>query len=192
MSVTPDAARSATLLQRAQAGDPEARDALVALYLPRLRRWATGRLPARARTLLDTGDIVQETLVATFRNLPRLDLATPAAFQAYIRTALVSRLADSYRRTRHLPPTAPLESDLPDLGPSALERAVGIEALARYDAALARLADTDRQAIVMRIELCCDYDEIAAALGKTSAAHARVAVSRALTRLAREMHHARG
>jgi len=52
------------------------------------------------------------------------------------------------------------------------------------------LSASDREAIVLRIELCHDYDQIAMQLGKTTAASARVAVSRALARLAREMRQA--
>ena len=36
---------SVDLLLKAQAGDNEALDRLLARYLPRLRRWASGRLP---------------------------------------------------------------------------------------------------------------------------------------------------
>ena len=61
----------------------------------------------------------------------------------------------------------------------------------RYEAALQRLSDTDRQAVVLRVEFGCDYDEIAAQLQKPSASAARMAVTRALARLAAEMRHAR-
>ena len=43
-----------TLLQRLRAGDAAARERLVARYLPRLTRWAHGRLPTGARDLSDT------------------------------------------------------------------------------------------------------------------------------------------
>ena len=52
---------SMTLLRRAQEGDSEARDALIARYLPRLARWASGRLPVWVRDGADTQDLVQET-----------------------------------------------------------------------------------------------------------------------------------
>ena len=50
-SQTPDPGpdTSLDLLRRAQAGDSEALNALIARYLPCLLRWATGRLPAEAR-----------------------------------------------------------------------------------------------------------------------------------------------
>lgn len=48
-----DADSSMALLARAQAGDREALDTLIARYLPRMRRWAHGRLPQGARGLGD-------------------------------------------------------------------------------------------------------------------------------------------
>ena len=38
-------------------------------YRPRLVRWATGRLPVQARSLFDTGDLVQETLMRAIQVL---------------------------------------------------------------------------------------------------------------------------
>ena len=68
-----------------------------------------------------------------------------------------------------------------------LESAIGIEALERYEAALARLRPEEREAIVARVEMDGSYQEVAQALGKPSADAARMAVSRALLRLAEEM-----
>ena len=55
-----DPESSVELLERARAGDSDALDRLLGRYLPRLRRWASGRLPRRARDLSDTDDLVQE------------------------------------------------------------------------------------------------------------------------------------
>ena len=63
--------------------------------------------------------------------------------------------------------------------------------LDRYDAALLRLRETDRELIVARVELGLDYEEIAGLFEKSSSAAARVGVSRALIRLAAEMGVAR-
>src|SRR5437763_78200 len=51
------------LIRRAQQGDVSALDALCGRYLPRMQRWAHGRLPAWCRGLLDTQDLVQDTLI---------------------------------------------------------------------------------------------------------------------------------
>ena len=53
---------SLTLLSRAKQGDSVAMEALMGRYLVRLQRWAHGRLPLTAGTLLDTDDVVQRLL----------------------------------------------------------------------------------------------------------------------------------
>jgi RNA polymerase sigma-70 factor (ECF subfamily) len=77
-------------------------------------------------------------------------------------------------------------------GESPLDRVIGVEARARYDAALSALSAGEQQAIIGRIEMGYDYNELAAALGKPSPAAARMAVRRALLRLAEKMRDARG
>jgi RNA polymerase sigma-70 factor (ECF subfamily) len=178
---------SLLLLERARAGDGAALNDLVQRYLPRLRRWATGRLPPAARGLLETEDIVQETIVKTVRNIDHIDVQREGALQAYLREALRNRFADAYRRVAGQDPNTAIESNVPSIDPSPLEVAIGVETLARYDAALRRLKPEDREAVILRVELCYEYVEIAVLLGKSSPAAARVAVSRALARLAREM-----
>ena len=71
-----------------------------------------------------------------------------------------------------------------------MEAAIGRQALERYETALSRLRAMDREAIIGRIELGLTYDELAAALGKPSANAARMALERALFRLAHEMRKA--
>src|SRR5262249_34446014 len=182
-------ARTSTLdlLERARAGDAGALNELIARYLPRMRRWASGRLPGSARTLLDTDDLVQDALVGAVRRLPQADIHGEGLLQAYLRQTLTNRIRDLYRQQARRPVQLPMDSGLADPDASPLEKAIGSEALARYEGALLRLSDMDRTAVILRIELRCGYEEIAAALPKNGAAQARVAVSRALARLSREM-----
>lgn len=183
----PTAESSLSLLERARSGDEAALADLIVRYIPRLRQWARGRLPTGARDLLDTDDIVQETMVKTVRNLQTFEVSGEGAFQAYLRQALKNRLADAYRRSRVRPADTAIGSSVPASDPSPLEQAVGAEAVERYERGLSRLKDKDRQAIVLRVELGYGYVAIAGMLNKSSAAAARLAVSRALARLAREM-----
>jgi RNA polymerase sigma-70 factor (ECF subfamily) len=175
------------LLERARLGDAAALDALLLRYLPRLRRWAAGRLPAGARGALDTDDVVQETIVKAVRHLDQLEIRDAGALQAYLRQALNNRFVDAYRHAKRHPAETDVDSAIPAEDTSPLEAAIGRETLDRYEAALKRLQAVDRRAVILRVELCYDYDEIAEMLGKSSAAAARVAVSRALARLSREM-----
>jgi RNA polymerase sigma-70 factor (ECF subfamily) len=176
-----------SLLDRARSGDERALADLIARYLPRMRQWSRGRLAAAARHLLDTEDIVQETMIKAVRNLSAFDARSEGAFQAYLHSALRNRLADAHRQSRARMTDTAIDSGVPAPDPSPYEQVIGVEAGERYEAALSRLRPEDRQAIVLRIELCYSYDEIARMLNKSSAAVARVAVSRALTRLSREM-----
>src|SRR5438128_171341 len=113
---------SLLLVERARSGDASALDELIRRYLPRLRRWASGRLPPRARGLLDTEDVVQETLVKAVRNLDRIDVRGDGALQAYLRQAVNNRLADAYRGAERRPADTALTSDIAARDPSPLEQ----------------------------------------------------------------------
>jgi len=174
------------LVQRAHGGDTDARNELCARYLPRLQRWAHGRLPVWARGALDTHDLVQDTFIQVLRRLNEFEPRHEGAFHGYLRLTLLNRVRDEIRRVRRAPATA-LPTDQPDAEPSPLEHAIGHEVLERYEAALGRLRPEDSEAIILRIEMGYPYAEIAAALEKPSAAAAQMAVSRALVRLSEEM-----
>lgn len=182
-----DGESSFVLLSRARAGDAAALDALCDRYLPRMKRWAHGRLPAWARGALDTHDMVQDTMINVVQRLASFEPRHDAALQAYIRQSLMNRVRDEIRRAQRLPASDPLDDSRPSTEPSPLEEAIGHEALDRYEAALQRLKPEDREAIIVRIEMGLPYTEVAEALGKPSVAAAHMAVSRSLVRLAKEM-----
>jgi RNA polymerase sigma-70 factor (ECF subfamily) len=182
-----DAESSFVLLRRAREGDSKALDDLCARYLPRLQRWAHGRLPSWARGALDTHDLVQDTFAQVVRRLEEFEPRHEGAFQAYLRQALLNRVRDEIRRAHRKPPAESLDFQTPAATPSPLEEAVGQETLERYEAALQRLKPEEREAIILRIEMGHPYAEVAGALGKPSIAAAHMAVSRALVRLAEEM-----
>jgi DNA-directed RNA polymerase specialized sigma24 family protein len=94
---------------------------------------------------------------------------------------------DQIRRAQRHPIADQLDPGRPAVQPSPLERAIGREALERYEAALQRLKPDDRDAIVLRVELGCPLAEVAETLNKPTVAAAHVAVSRALVRLAKQM-----
>jgi RNA polymerase sigma factor (sigma-70 family) len=175
------------LLQRARGGDRAALDALVARYLPRLRRWASGRLPGYARSLLDTSDLVQETLTRVLQGLDRIEVRGPGGFQAYVRQAVLNRIRDEVRWAARRPGPDGVPESLPDLAPSPLEHAIGADVLARYERGLAALGEEERELLHLRLELDLDYQEITAMTGRASRDATRMAIQRALARLAAEM-----
>ena len=178
---------TAVLLSRAQAGDHDALNQLLATYLPRLNRWAHGRLPNTSRDLADTHDVVQETLINALKRLPSLELTHGAGFQAYLRQSVLNRIRNEIRRTHGQPSHTPLDDQHPDDAQSPLDVVIGRQSVERYEAALARLRPEEQDAIVVRLELGCSYEEVAAALNKPSVDAARMTVRRAIARLVMEM-----
>jgi DNA-directed RNA polymerase specialized sigma24 family protein len=151
-------ASTADLLQRARHGDREALNELFSRYLPSLRRWADSFQPRHE-----------------------------GALQAYLRQALVNKVRDEVRRVSRRALPDPIADEHEDPAASPLEEVIGRDALRRYEAALYRLRAEERELIIARVELGQSYQQIAAAHAKASADAARMAVSRALVRLAEEM-----
>jgi RNA polymerase sigma-70 factor (ECF subfamily) len=171
----------------AQEGNQQALDELCSRYLPRLRRWAHGRLPAHARGLLDTEDLVQECFLHTLRRVGSLRSARSASLNAYFHTAIINQIRRQVECARRRRSICEMGSVDASQDPSPLEITMGRETVARYEAALAALSSEDREMIIMRVELGCKYRELACIVGKPSPDAARVAVGRALARLGKEM-----
>ena len=182
-----EAEASFDLLVRARQDDADALNELCRRYVPRLERWAHGRLPSWARDGFETHDLVQDTLISVFQKIPSFDPRHEGAFPAYMHLALRNRLLDAIRRAKHRPFLNALDSSKPDPEPSPLLQVIGQETLERYEAALQRVRPEDQAAIMLRIEQGYSYEEIAKELGKPTAAAASMAVRRALIRLAKEM-----
>lgn len=178
-------------MDRARDGDDGARSALFARLYPRLRRWSHGRLPARARGLLDTDDLVQVSLVRALKHVGGFEPRHEGAFLAYLRRIVLNQIRDELRRVKRAPELHGLEEGLADKAPSVVEVAIGHDALERYECALAELSPDQREAVILRVELGYTYEEMAEALGRPSANAARLVVVRALARLAKDMSDAR-
>ena len=178
---------TAELLRRIHAGDDSARNRLLERYTPILKRWAHGRLPAAARSLAETDDMVQETVMSAFQKLDSFEQRHEGAFFAYLRRILQNRVNDECRRFRRTPQTTELPADLAGATPTPLESTVSAEALNRYEAALRQLPERTREAVVLRIEFGFSFPQIAEAIDSPSANAARMLVSRALSQVARTM-----
>jgi len=178
------------LLARARAGDAAALDSLFGRHLPRLRQWASGRLPRWARDVSDTPDLVQETLLQTLKRIDGFEPTHEGALQAYLRQAVMNRIRDEIRK-RQRRPLAAMPQDIEGSEPSPLEQAIGRQTVDRYEAALARMRDEDREVLIGRIELGLTYEELAEAVGKPSAEAARKAAQRALVKLVEDMSEGR-
>ena len=179
---------SVDLLRRAQSGDADALNQLLRRYLPRLRRWASSRLPWALRSMLDTGDLVQDAVVSSLPHLPALEVRSERALEFYLKRAIRNRILDLRRRSGRRPVREELPGDVVDRRTSSpFDIQSGKEAAERYRLGIAALTKEQRWAIVLRVERGLSYDQIAVELGKSSADAARMIVSRALVRLASRM-----
>jgi RNA polymerase sigma factor (sigma-70 family) len=175
------------LLRRARSGDARAYETLHARYAPRLQRWARGRMPESVRDGMETVDLVQDAFAQLFRHIDQFVPRWKGAMHAYLRRVVLNRIRDQIRRAEVRDRAVEEAGILLASEPSPLAYAIGREALERYEVALSKLPELDREAVVARLEMDCSYEEIADVLGKPSPDAARMTVKRALVRLARDM-----
>ncbi len=175
------------LLARARAGDEAARSQLFASVLPRLRRWAHGRLPLGARAYRDTEDLVQSAMLKALDHLQEFEPRHEDAFLAYLRRILFNRVLDELRSAKRRPARHEVDEDMVDPGPSPAELAMSREVQERYERALAELPEPQRRAVVLRVEHGLPFEDIARELGKPTPNAARLFVVRALERLSKSM-----
>ncbi|MEO5740346.1 MAG: sigma-70 family RNA polymerase sigma factor [Vicinamibacterales bacterium] len=172
------------LVNRARGGDMSAMEALLQRCLPPLKRWAHGRLPPAARGRLDTGDLVQEAALHVLGNLGTFEPRHVGAMQAYLRQSVINRICDEVRRICRQPPPVELPDDHPCDRSSPEEDAIRAEEYAHYREAVSRLTPKDRALVVARIEMQWGLVEIAHRYGMPTVDAARMAVNRAVKRLA--------
>jgi RNA polymerase sigma-70 factor (ECF subfamily) len=109
---------------------------------------------------------VQDVLLETFRKIEGFEHRGEGALRAYLRQAVMNRIRDELRSASRRPKRVELSEGLPDQGLSPLESAVGVQAIERYEAALQRLNQGDRELVIGRVELGMTYAELAASTGK--------------------------
>jgi len=150
----------------AQAGDRDALDALLRRHHDRL--WALCRRLTGNHA--DAEDALQDALIAIARGIRRYD--GRAAFTTWSYRVATNACLDELRRRRRRPiPEAPDAitvgplTDGPGVGTGVPSAATAVEDRLEIDAALARLPQDFRSAVVLR-DLCdLDYAEIARVLG---------------------------
>jgi RNA polymerase sigma-70 factor, ECF subfamily len=162
-------------------------ETLVQRCLPAVRRWAHGRLPAGTRGRLDTCDVVQEVALRMLSRRGDFTPKHPYAVQAYLCQSVLNFIRDEARRIARRPVRAELPEELPSDDTTPLEFTINQEIRMRYRRALDRLKPKDRALVVARVDCGQRADEIARAFGLATADAARVAVARALRRLALEV-----
>jgi RNA polymerase sigma-70 factor (ECF subfamily) len=146
-------------------------------------------LPGGARDLSDTADLVQHAIVGALRHLDTFEPRRRDALRAYLRQAIRNRVSDELRRHGRRPLHVPMDVDdlAAEAGLSPLARLLSREQEERFHGAIDRLRAEDRELVIARLDLGYNYSQIALATGRPSPDAARMAVHRALLRLAEEM-----
>ena len=172
------------VLEKARQGDSSAARVLIERTVGPLRRWARGRLPYYARAGANTEDVVQDAVLRALARVDHFEHRSVDGMQKYLRESVRNRIRDEVRRVTRRGVGEELPETLHDDRYSPLEELILKERSERYLAALRTLKPADRMAIIFRLEHHHSFEEIAAKLGKSSPDAARMAVSRAVKRLA--------
>ena len=178
---------SQELLRRVSSGDTGAREELAVRYRPLLVRFARARLPTHARSRFETEDLVQEAFIRALEHLGSFAPERRGAFLAYLRQIVMNMVRDELRSAAHRRADPALVEQVADPRRGPLDLAFDREALDGYERALATLKPDEQEAVVLRLEMDCGYDEIARLTGRRSANTARMLVVRAVARLAEAM-----
>jgi RNA polymerase sigma-70 factor (ECF subfamily) len=188
-------------LRRAQGGDPQARQELLARHRRRLERMVAMRLDRRLAARFDPSDVVQEALAEAAGKLSDYLRRRPLPFYPWLRQLAWERLATLHRRhvragkrsvTREeagvldLPEDSAVElaGRLAAAGSGPGDHLLREELRERVRRALTRLAPRDREVLVLRQLEQLPTREVAAVLGLTEAA-VKARHIRALERLHR-------
>jgi DNA-directed RNA polymerase specialized sigma24 family protein len=147
-------------------------------YVPALRRWMQGRLPRWAREAAPP-ESIDRAIGEALKGLEIFRGGYTIALQGALREAVIDRLSHARAVSRTNDPL-----------PSPLERVMGHRSVERYEQALRELTETQRAAVVARIELGFGHGEVARMLALGSPSEARALTARALVQLARRMRDA--
>jgi RNA polymerase sigma factor (sigma-70 family) len=175
------------------AGERTEWNAIIGRYLPRLQQFAQRHLPIGVQGVIGPEDVVQEAVMKGLRQVDRIEFQHEGAFLAYLLTSIRHRIIDEIRKTRRRPLFEPLgDRDSIDPAVSPLERLIIGENAQHVAAALGRLCRRDRRLLLLRLHLRLSYGEVAVRMRMRSKDAVRMAVRRALQRLAERVageHH---
>ena len=173
---------TAILLNRIVGGDKDAEEELVHYCYPLLLKWAHGRIPYSERSLLETTDIVQETIMKGMQQIGKFKSIGAGAFLAYLRRIFINCINESVKKPMR-------RIDIDDFlnQRTHFSTEVDLNEFILYENALKKLSEAEQDAIILRIEFGFTYAEIAREMDKASEDAARMFVSRALTKLAKHL-----
>jgi RNA polymerase sigma-70 factor, ECF subfamily len=192
-----DADRVSPLLDAASRGDKSALDQLVAHYLPRLHAFVRVKMGAGLRAREGSADIVQSVCREALEERDNFVFKGEAPFLSWLMTAALNKMRERARFHGRQRRDVDREEDIEDLAeiygtlltPSRV--AIDREEIDRFESALDRLPDDEREVIVLARIVGLPHKEIAAHIGRTTRATTSL-LGYAMVRLAKEMKNSDG
>jgi RNA polymerase sigma-70 factor (ECF subfamily) len=185
------------LLAQAGAGDRLSYDLLFAAHRDQLEQMIARRIDARLRPRIDPGDVVQEAYLTAFCRLPDYVRRRPMPFHLWLWKTAYERLLNlrrdhvdaacrSVERERALPDQSSLliAQGVFASDPTPSEQLAREEQARQIHEALAELAETDREVLLLRYVDGLSNEEVAPVL-EIDAGTASKRHGRALLRLSR-------
>ena len=170
------------LVPAAVAGDPEAREQLLAEIQPLVQRYCRGRLGRSEGVIGSADDVAQDVCLAVINALPHYEIKG-LSFRAFVYGIAAHKVTDAFRaigRNRSDPVAELPDSAILSDGPE--QRLLAAELAERLGHLLHRLTPRQREVLVLRIAVGLSAEETAQVVGSTPGA-VRVTQHRALNRL---------
>lgn len=192
------------LVHRAQSGDRSALERLMERYYDRLRAVVRIRLGSRLRGLLESGDILQDTLMAAMERFQRFEMRDEGSLIHWLGKLAEHKITDAaefHRAAKRDPDRCrPLHEkgsrdestafmiDLPDPDASPSDRAMCAEQSELLESCIAGLPEVYRELILLRNYAGCSWEAVARESRRPSPAAARMMHAKAMIALGRMMH----
>lgn len=187
------------LIRAAQRGDEGACDRIFRRYQDRLRMVIRLRLGRKLRGVLDSGDVLQETLLAAVKSFDRFEARDEASLLNWLSKIAEHQIQAAAEhhgaQKRDVGRNVPLQLQAPDLStrnllrelvgasPTPIDSVVEAEQAAAVEACVAALPEDLRELIVLRDYMQAPWDTVADECGRPSASAARMMHARALVEL---------
>jgi RNA polymerase sigma-70 factor (ECF subfamily) len=193
--VATDSTETQRLLEQAGSGEDQAREQLFARHQSYLQAFVALRIDPKLRARVDPSDVVQDAQIEALRRLDTYLRQRPMPFRLWLRQLALDRLlmlrrrhVEARRRAIGMEVELPEHSSalfaqhLPASGTTPSQRLDRDELARRVRHAVARLAEIDREILLMRTFEGLTFEETASLL-KIDPAAARKRHGRALLRL---------
>jgi RNA polymerase sigma-70 factor (ECF subfamily) len=195
-----DLTRTLELVRRAQAGDGESLERLLARYYDRVRRIVRLRLGKKLREKLESGDILQEVFLDAVNRFDRFEMRDEASLLQWLSRKVEWQIGDQADRLsaakRDAHKETPLDApaaiegeeaaaaiEIRERAPQPFEEASSNEDRETVEACMEQLSEEYRELIILRDYVGYSWEEIAAQARRPSAGAARMMHAKAMIEL---------